>query len=89
MKALLTISSLFVRYSGTSSCNGCGAITTPAACTEALRHIPSILRATSSTSATRWSFFAASPRPGSIFIAWSSVMFSTPGIILVSRSTSA
>ena len=46
MSYCVTISSLFVLYSGTSSFSGCGEITTPAACTEQLRARPSSCSAT-------------------------------------------
>ena len=89
MSYWVTISSLLVRYSGTSSLSGCGAITTPAAWTPALRAIPSRRRATSSTSPTRGSFWLAWANPGSMRMASASEMFRTLGTILVMRSTSA
>ena len=46
-----------------------GEITTPAACTPALRAMPSRRSATSSTSSTRGSLLAASSKPGSFSMA--------------------
>ena len=85
----VTISSLFVLYKGTISRSGCGDITTPAACTDALRDMPSSFNATFSTSRTRGSRLASDSKPGSCANASFSLMFNVGGTSLVSLSTSA
>ena len=64
-------------------------MTTPAACTEAWRAIPSSRFATPSRSETRASFCSISRSTGFSTSAFSSVISSTAGICFATRSTSA
>src|SRR5438309_47288 len=84
----VTISSFLVLCRGTSSVSGRGEMTTPAACTPALRTRPSSLRAVSSNCRIWLSLSYACCRAGESLMARSSFMLSWFGTILAIRSTS-
>ena len=88
MSYAVTISSFFARVMGTSSVSGCGAITTPAACTPAPRTSPSRRMAASISSLISGVESYAWPSCGESFSAASSVMPIVAGTIFAMRSTS-